>query len=133
MKSPWAGKTAWDVERPFTLNLGGYFIRGRMDAIFKSEKNGTPEWFIVDWKTGKKPTGQDMKRAEIQLAMYKEALRRQLADTGIPKATIRAAFHYVRLNETYEPTDLPSPDELAQNVLSTLDNSDNEQSGDSMQ
>ncbi|MGV0334837.1 ATP-dependent helicase [Corynebacterium kroppenstedtii] len=133
VKSPWAGKTAWDVERPFTLNLGGYFIRGRMDAIFKSEKNGTPEWFIVDWKTGKKPTGQDMKRAEIQLAMYKEALRRQLADTGTPNATIRAAFHYVRLDETYEPTDLPSPDELAQSVLSTLDDSDNEQSGDSMQ
>lgn len=133
MKSEWAGKTAWDVERPFTLNLGGYFIRGRMDAIFKSEKNGTPEWFIVDWKTGKKPTGQDMKRAEIQLAMYKEALRRQLAAKGIPEAKIRTAFHYVRLNETYEPTDLPSPDELADTVLSTLDNSDNEQSDDSMQ
>lgn len=133
LKSEWAGKTAWDVERPFTLNLGSYYIRGRMDAVFKSDKNGTPEWFIVDWKTGKKPTGQNMKRAEIQLAMYKEALRRQLAADGIPDPRIRAAFHYVRLNETYEPTDLPSPDELAHGVLSTLDSSETEQLGDSMQ
>ncbi|MGV0370298.1 UvrD-helicase domain-containing protein [Corynebacterium parakroppenstedtii] len=133
MKSEWAGKTAGEVESGFIQNLGGYYIRGRMDAVFESEKNGTPEWFIVDWKTGKKPTGQNMKRAEIQLAMYKEALRRQLVAKGIRDPKIRAAFHYVRTNETYEPADLPSPDELAHGVLSTLDSSEIEQPGDSMQ
>ncbi|MDK7147133.1 UvrD-helicase domain-containing protein [Corynebacterium pseudokroppenstedtii] len=133
MKSEWAGKTAGEVESGFIQNLGGYYIRGRMDAVFKSEKNGTPEWFIVDWKTGKKPTGENMKRAEIQLAMYKEALRRQLVAKGIRDPKIRAAFHYVRTNETYEPADLPSPDELAHGVLSTLDSSEIEQPGDSMQ
>lgn len=133
MKSEWAGKTAGEVESGFIQNLGGYYIRGRMDAVFESEKNGTPEWFIVDWKTGKKPTGENMKRAEIQLAMYKEALRRQLVAKGIRDPKIRAAFHYVRTNETYEPADLPSPDELAHGVLSTLDSSEIEQPGDSMQ
>ena len=133
MKSEWAGKTAGEVESGFIQNLGGYYIRGRMDAVFESEKNGTPEWFIVDWKTGKKPTGENMKRAEIQLAMYKEALRRQLVAKGIRDPKIRAAFHYVRTNETYEPAELPSPDELAHGVLSTLDTSEIEQPGDSMQ
>lgn len=125
MQSEWAGQAAWDVERPFVLNLGGYYIRGRMDAVFKRDTNdGGTEWIVVDWKTGSKPIGRAMARAEIQLAVYKEALRRDLAKIGAENDIIRAAFHYVRLNETYEPDHLATPDDIIRDVLSTLDNSE---------
>ena len=83
-----------------------------MDAVFK-EADGS--WFVVDWKTGRPPQGRDMDNAALQLAIYREAWRRIVAD-GQP---IRAGFHYVADNFTFEPRNLPDGEALAR-LFSTV-------------
>lgn len=111
LESAWADRTPYAVETPFRFNSGGQILNGRMDAVFK-EPDGS--WFVVDWKTGRPPQGRDMDNAALQLAIYKEGWRRIIAD-GKP---IRAGFHYVADNFTFEPRNLPNGEELAR-LLST--------------
>ena len=112
LESAWADRTPFAVETPFRFNSGGQILNGRMDAVFK-EADGS--WFVVDWKTGRPPQGRDMDNAALQLAIYREAWRRIVAD-GQP---IRAGFHYVADNFTFEPRNLPDGDALAR-LFSTV-------------
>ena len=110
--SPWAQRTPEEVEVPFEMSLGGigdYVVRGRMDAVFG---DGPGRWFVVDWKTGARPSGAAASAAAVQLAAYQLAWARL---SGIPDTEIgrvRAAFHYVRSGETVEPTRLLDADGL---------------------
>ena len=103
-RSVWAARTPAHVEVPFEMALdSATVIRGRMDAVF-----GTPDggWFVVDWKTGRTPSGADADAAAVQLAAYRLAWAR-LCDIPDDKLhTVRAAFHYVRSGETVEPAAL---------------------------
>lgn len=112
LESEWANRSPYAVETPFRFNSGGQILNGRMDAVFK-EPDGS--WFVVDWKTGRPPQGRDMEHAALQLAIYREGWRRIIAD-GQP---IRAGFHYVSDNFTFEPRNLPDGEELAR-LLSTV-------------
>ncbi|RNE48731.1 ATP-dependent helicase [Corynebacterium alimapuense] len=105
--SPWHSRTPAFVEEPFEVSLGDVVVRGRMDAIFRDPDDPTG-WIIVDWKTGRTPTGPDRRAAIIQLAVYREAWSR-IIGTG---ESVRAAFHYVAAGETLEPKDLPDHAEL---------------------
>ncbi|WP_165242988.1 UvrD-helicase domain-containing protein [Corynebacterium lizhenjunii] len=112
LDSPWAQRTPHAVETPFEITLGGVVVRGRMDAVFE-EADGS--WLVVDWKTGRKPAPKDLAAAQIQLAVYAQAWKRvqqRLHPEGQPPR-VRAAFHYVMSNETYEPEHLPDGAELA--------------------
>ncbi|MGO3774400.1 ATP-dependent helicase [Corynebacterium casei] len=112
LESEWANRTPHAVEAGFRFSAGGQILNGRMDAVFK-QPDGS--WFVVDWKTGRPPKGKDMESAALQLAIYREAWRRIVAD-GQP---IRAAFHYVSDNFSFEPRNLPDGEELAR-LLSTV-------------
>jgi DNA helicase-2/ATP-dependent DNA helicase PcrA len=104
LASEWANRTPTEVEVPFEMAVDGdRVVRGRMDAVFG---NATDGWVVVDWKTGRKPTGADATAAAVQLAAYRLAWARLcgIADDDVHR--IRAAFHYVRSNETVEPTTL---------------------------
>ncbi len=108
LDSEWAERTPEFVEQPFEVSIGDAIVRGRMDAVFRDPQN--PDgWLIVDWKTGRPPSGADRKAAIIQLAVYREAWLRIL---GEEQAPVRAAFHYVGWGETLEPHDLPGREEL---------------------
>lgn len=101
LASVWATRTPTEVEVPFEMALADdRVVRGRMDAVFGNADDG---WMVVDWKTGRKPAGRAAEAAAIQLAAYRLAWARLcgLPDDGI--AQVRAAFHYVRTNETVEP------------------------------
>jgi DNA helicase-2/ATP-dependent DNA helicase PcrA len=107
-RSAWAQRTPAHVEVPFEMTVDGRVIRGRMDAVFaESPAAGHGEqWLVVDWKTGAKPTGAAATAAAVQLAAYRLAWARL---QNIPESQlyrVRAAFHYVRSNETVEPTTL---------------------------
>lgn len=106
LESAWADRTPSYVEQAFEITVGHAVVRGRMDAVF-AQPDGS--WLIVDWKTGRRPTGRDLRDAEIQLAVYAEAWRR-LARDGKPVA---AAFHYVADNDTFQLEDLPHGAEIA--------------------
>jgi DNA helicase-2/ATP-dependent DNA helicase PcrA len=101
--SEWALRTPAEVEVPFEMTIGERVVRGRMDAVFPDGDDG---WLVVDWKTGRKPTGAAAAAAAVQLAAYRLAWARlcDLPDTELRR--VRAAFHYVRLNETAEPAAL---------------------------
>jgi DNA helicase II / ATP-dependent DNA helicase PcrA len=106
--SPWSARTPIDVEVPFDMMVGSTVVRGRIDAIFADSDGG---FTVVDWKTGDPPaTEEALQDNAIQLAVYRLAW----AEThGIPVASVRAAFHYVRSGRTVTPPVLPSADELA--------------------
>jgi DNA helicase-2/ATP-dependent DNA helicase PcrA len=96
------------LEVPFVLLLAGTAIRGRIDAVFRSE-DPAYDWQVVDWKTGRAETTDPG-----QLALY----RRAWADlAGIPEERVDAVFHFVRTDEVVRPTPLPDPEALLGRTL----------------
>ena len=107
--SEWAHRTPVAVEVPFTTVLGGppgVVVRGRMDAVFADPDGG---FDVIDWKTGRRPSGKDAEAAAVQLAAYRVAWARL---AGVPVSKVRAGFHYVREGVTVRPDDLPDAEGL---------------------
>ncbi|MFM6842172.1 MAG: UvrD-helicase domain-containing protein [Candidatus Planktophila sp.] len=102
LASDWASRTAFDVEVPFETVIAGTLVRGRIDAIYKTEQG----FEVVDWKTGSKVLDED---SAIQLALYRLAWAK-LSDTDINH--ISAAFHYVPTGVTDRRANLLSLDQL---------------------
>ncbi|MEP7020545.1 MAG: ATP-dependent DNA helicase [Pseudonocardiales bacterium] len=102
-RSEWATRTPAEVEVPFEMAVADRIVRGRMDAVFGSAEDG---WLVVDWKTGQRPTGLAAASAAVQLAAYRLAWARLCDIDEADLHRVRAAFHYVRSNETVQPADL---------------------------
>ncbi|ONI77395.1 ATP-dependent DNA helicase [Actinosynnema sp. ALI-1.44] len=106
MTSSWADRIPHEVEVPFTFDVDGVSIRGRMDAVYVDDDGG---WTVVDWKTGRVPDDAHLPALAVQLAAYRLAWA-QLVD--VPVERVRAAFHYVREDHTLRPADLLDADGL---------------------
>ncbi|WP_150239225.1 ATP-dependent helicase [Nocardiopsis quinghaiensis] len=108
-ESEWGSRVPVEVEVPFETVIGDRLIRGRMDAVFHD--SGTGRYDVVDWKTGRPPSGDAERRAAgVQLAAYRLAW----ADlAGAELEEVRAAFHYVRAGLTVRPADLLDAEGLA--------------------
>ena len=103
----WGGRWPREVEVPFDTQIGDRQIRGRIDAIFADPGGG---YDVVDWKTGQLPrTRQERDAVAVQLAAYRLAWS-ALAD--VPLEKVRAAFYYVRHDQTVRPADLLDADGL---------------------
>ncbi|NJP32314.1 ATP-dependent helicase [Micromonospora thermarum] len=100
LASEWADRTPVEVEVPFATVIAGIVVRGRMDAVF-ARPGG--RFDVVDWKTGRQPTGPAAEAAAVQLAVYRLAWAELV---GVPVDRIGAAFHYVRDGVTVRPVDL---------------------------
>ncbi|WP_181776868.1 ATP-dependent helicase [Amycolatopsis pittospori] len=99
-KSEWANRVPHAVEVPFSADVVGVSLRGRMDAVFADPDGG---WTVVDWKTGAVPEKDRLAPLAVQLAAYRlawAALRK------VPVEKVRAAFHYVKHDKTVRPADL---------------------------
>jgi DNA helicase-2/ATP-dependent DNA helicase PcrA len=107
--SAWAPRTPVEVEVPFEMTIAGRVVRGRMDAAFADRDGG---WIVVDWKTGRRPSGAAAQAAAVQLAAYRLAWARLCGMPDEELHRVRAAFHYVRSNETVEPVALLDADGL---------------------
>jgi DNA helicase-2/ATP-dependent DNA helicase PcrA len=101
-RSAWASMTPTEIEVGFDMTIAGVVVRGRMDAVF----GGSSGWTVIDWKTGARPAGREADAAAVQLAAYRLAWARlkDIPDEEID--SVRAAFHYVRSNETVAPVAL---------------------------
>ncbi|MEO9139604.1 MAG: ATP-dependent DNA helicase [Jatrophihabitans sp.] len=111
--SVWAHRNPIEVEVPFEMAIGGRIIRGRMDAVFgEVDQTGGMTWIVVDWKTGARPTGAAASAAAVQLAAYRLAWARLQGLESTELHRVRAAFHYVRSDETVEPAALLDADGL---------------------
>jgi DNA helicase-2/ATP-dependent DNA helicase PcrA len=102
LKSEWANREAYEVEVPFETVIAGTLVRGRIDAIYKTDSG----YEIVDWKTGSKVLDED---SAIQLAIYRLAWAKL---EGVPIESISAAFHYVPTGVTDRRDNLLSEAEL---------------------
>ncbi|MEU4618926.1 UvrD-helicase domain-containing protein [Actinoplanes sp. NPDC023801] len=103
----WAERTPVEVEVPFATTVAGVVVRGRMDAVF-ADPDG--RFDVIDWKTGRRPSGAEAEAAAVQLSAYRIAWA-SLA--GVPVRKVRAGFHYVREQVTVRPADLMDAAELA--------------------
>jgi len=98
----WSNRWPVDVEVPFETLVAGRTVRGRIDAVFADPVSGGYD--VVDWKTGEPPTSAaDLRAASVQLAAYRVAWA-TLA--RVPLDRVRAAFYYVRHDQTLRPADL---------------------------
>lgn len=110
-RTPYAHRTPYRVEVPFQLTLAGRVIRGRIDAVYRTDapqgdgrNNGRddepgPAYEIVDWKTSRSHDADP-----LQLAVYRLAWAER---HGLPLSAVSAAFVYVRDGETVRPSGLP--------------------------
>ena len=106
LASDWANKSPVDVEVGFETMIENTLIRGRIDAVYQRDTN---HYEVVDWKTGKVKSGDDLANAAIQLAMYRLAYAKL---KNIPIENVSAAFHYVADNQTVRVADIMSENEL---------------------
>ncbi|MFG3707314.1 UvrD-helicase domain-containing protein [Micromonospora sp. NPDC047670] len=116
LASEWADRVPVEVEVPFATVIAGVVVRGRMDAVF-ARPGG--RFDVVDWKTGRQPTGPAADVAAVQLAVYRLAWA-ELA--GVPVERVGAAFHYVREGVTVRPADLLDADGLTALITSVPEN-----------
>ncbi|MGV2436575.1 MAG UNVERIFIED_CONTAM: PD-(D/E)XK nuclease family protein [Anaerolineae bacterium] len=90
----------------FETMIDTTLIRGRIDAVYQTSDH---HYEVVDWKTGKVKSGDDLQTAAIQLAMYRLAYSKL---KKVPIDNISAAFHYVIDNQTVRPADILNESEL---------------------
>ncbi|MDQ1708823.1 MAG: ATP-dependent helicase UvrD/PcrA, partial [Frankiaceae bacterium] len=100
LRTPYAARQPVEVEVPFELALAGHIVRGRMDAVYADADGG---YDVVDYKTGRRPTGPAAEAAAIQLSCYRLAWA---ALAGVPPESVRAAFLYVPTGEVVRPAEL---------------------------
>ncbi|WP_324642502.1 UvrD-helicase domain-containing protein [Pseudarthrobacter sp. LT1] len=104
--SPWADRSPAFVEVPVETRVGEVVVRGRVDAVFQDADG---RWDLVDWKTGRRPSAEQLKTRSVQLAVYRLAWAR-LKD--VPLEEVRAAFLYVADNAVVRPHDLGTAADL---------------------
>jgi len=90
-----AERIPFAVEPPFALVLGGQVVRGRIDAVYETERG----FLVVDWKTNREQTADP-----LQLAIYRVAWAEL---HGVPLQRVEAAFYYVRTDELVDHGELP--------------------------
>jgi DNA helicase II / ATP-dependent DNA helicase PcrA len=107
--SVFANQQAYGVEIPIEFAIGGTVVVCKLDAVFE-----TPGGFlIVDWKSGKAPTGKDLENRAIQLSLYRIGLAKLL---GVGLEMITAAFYFAGDNKEVRPELIPES-ELEQKLL----------------
>lgn len=115
LASEWADRQPAYVEVPLETRVGPVAVRGRIDAVFQLE-DGT--WLMLDWKTGRVPSGKDLKSKLVQLAVYRLGWSRL---HGIPLEQIQAAFYYVSAGITIHAESLASEEELESMIANAFE------------
>ena len=104
-RSEWAARTPAEVEVPFEMAVEG--ARSSGAGWTRCSADADDGWTVVDWKTGT-PTERCGRRgrggAAGRLPAGLGAAAAASPTTSCDR--VRAAFHYVRSNETIGPADL---------------------------
>ncbi|WP_432491633.1 ATP-dependent helicase [Kineococcus gypseus] len=116
LASEWAERDPVAVEVSVETPVAGLAVRGRIDAVFRSTgADGRELWDVVDWKTGRPPTGDAARARDVQLAVYRLAWSRW---RGVPLEDVSAAFFHASTGETVRPVDLLREEDLERLVTS---------------
>jgi len=116
-QSEWAHRAPAFVEVPVETRIGDVVVRGRIDAVFRDSDG---RWQLIDWKTGRRPSGQQLASRAVQLAVYRLAWARL---QGVPLDDVSAAFYYVVDDSVVRPHDLGTAEELEEIIERALKNS----------
>jgi DNA helicase-2/ATP-dependent DNA helicase PcrA len=80
------------VEEPFSVEIAGMSVQGRIDAVFR-DRDGTDT--VVDWKSGRVPseltTPRELRYFLTQLQLYRTAWARRMG-VGEDRVRARVAF-----------------------------------------
>jgi DNA helicase-2/ATP-dependent DNA helicase PcrA len=119
-QSEWAHRAPAFVEVPVETKIGDVVVRGRIDAVFR-EADG--RWQLIDWKTGRRPSGKQLQARAVQLAVYRLAWARL---RHVPLEDVSAAFYYVAEDAVVRPHDLGTAEELEAIIAKALLNTSGE-------
>ncbi|MEU6196520.1 ATP-dependent DNA helicase [Streptomyces sp. NPDC047061] len=102
-RTEYAHRTPYRVEAAFQLSLAGRVVRGRIDAVYRTDHGDgatyATTYEIVDWKTSRTRLADP-----LQLAIYRIGWAEQ---QGVPPESVTAAFVHVRTGEVERPDGLP--------------------------
>ncbi|MGI4895355.1 MAG: ATP-dependent helicase [Janthinobacterium lividum] len=116
LASEWAERDPVAVEVSVETPVADLVVRGRIDAVFRTDgPDGRVRWDVVDWKTGRPPSGDAARSRDVQLAVYRLAWSRW---HQVPLADVSAAFFYASTGETVRPVDLFDAGDLERLVRS---------------
>ena len=82
----------WAVEYPVETHIEGLSLRGRIDAVFRTEDEDGERWVLVDWKSGSRPKAASMQSRRFQLGLYRIAFSRIM---GVDSERISTVFVYL--------------------------------------
>ncbi len=82
----------WAVEYPVETHVEGVSLRGRIDAVFRTEDEDGERWVLVDWKSGSRPKAASMQSRRFQLGLYRIAFSRIM---GVDPERISTVFVYL--------------------------------------
>ena len=82
----------WAVEYPVETHIEGVSLRGRIDAVFRTEDEDGERWVLVDWKSGSRPKMATMQSRRFQLGLYRIAFSRLM---GVDPERISTVFVYL--------------------------------------
>ena len=82
----------WAVEYPVETHIEGVSLRGRIDAVFRTEDENGERWVLVDWKSGSRPKMATMQSRRFQLGLYRIAFSRIM---GVDPERISTVFVYL--------------------------------------
>ena len=82
----------WAVEYPVETHIEGLSLRGRIDAVFRTEDEDGERWVLVDWKSGSRPKMATMQSRRFQLGLYRIAFSRIM---GVDPERISTVFVYL--------------------------------------
>ena len=110
----------WAVEYPVETHIEGLSLRGRIDAVFRTEDEDGERWVLVDWKSGSRPKMSTMQSRRFQLGLYRIAFSRIM---GVDSKRISTVFVYLGGKGVAEVWDhqirggLPTEAQLAKVIL----------------
>nr|WP_255479839.1 ATP-dependent DNA helicase [Quadrisphaera sp. RL12-1S] len=117
LASEWASREPVAVEVDLETPVAGLVVRCRVDAVFPRPADEGGGVDVVDWKTGRPPTGEAARAAAVQLAVYRLAWSRW---KDVPLEQVGAAFFYAATGTTSRPADLLDARGLEALVAGTL-------------
>lgn len=91
-----AGCSPVSIEEPFSVEVGGVSVQGRIDAVFERTSGGGPRFVVIDWKSGRavnrRTDPAKLRYFTTQLRLYRRAWSQR---AGVPESAVEARVAFL--------------------------------------
>ena len=91
-----AGCSPVGIEEPFSVEVGGVSVQGRIDAVFERTGGGGPRFVVIDWKSGRavdrRTNPAKLRYFITQLRLYRRAWSQR---AGVPESAVEARVAFL--------------------------------------